>query len=221
MFIAFALYGCGGGGGGSAPTGTTGGTPTDTSIDFSLFPADYFTSYNVSADLTGNDNKGSTITGRITEQLQAQTTFMGAAALPVVAQTQFTASNGGFAAATVTSYFSTDASSRKFLGVSGDVVTASSSSTFVIPQTANIGDSGVMGTYTDNAGFVTSVTWRLEDGLNGNAKLVILNLTMNNAVVDNTLTSTYLIQPDGTRLSVEIVTLNVNVSLIVTLRGTY
>jgi hypothetical protein len=216
FFTVFFLAACGGG-----STSNNGDTPTSTSIDFSLFPPAFFTSYNESANLTGSDIKGVSYTGTTTDTLQTQTTFLGDPAIPVEGVIDFNGNNGSFGTATLISHFSTDPNDRRFLGVSGDVITASAT-TSAIPLTANIGDSGVMGTYIDNASFTTLAVWQLEDGFNGNAKLILINVTTDaGGTIDNTFTTTYLIEPDGTRISVEYVTTNINISNVVTLSGDY
>jgi len=221
ILCVLLLSACGGGGGASTNTNNGAGTPTGTSIDFNIFPPGFFTSYNVSANLSGSDIRGGTYTGTTADALQIQTTFLGDPALPVQGVISFTISNGGFGTATLFSYFSTAANDRRFLGVSGDVTTVSAN-TSAIPLTAKIGNSGVMGNYMDNAGFNTSVTWRLDDGFNGRANLMITNVTTDaSGAIDNTMQTTYLIEPDGSRVSVKYVTTNLNVSNVVTLTGDY
>ena len=214
------ISGCGGGGGTSPSTGG-GGTPTDTSLSFKIFPDNYFVNYDVSASLTGADNKGITYTGSISEKTLAETTFLSENAIPIETKINFTSSNGGFAAVIQNQYFGTNVSDRRYLGVNGVVETVSAN-TNTIPATGKIGDSGTVGTYTDNAGSISTLTWSIEDGFNGNAKLVFITTTNNSlGNLDNTFTTTYLIKPDGTRLSVELKTYNVNVDLEVTLSGDY
>ncbi|HHH47276.1 MAG TPA: hypothetical protein ENK51_00080 [Gammaproteobacteria bacterium] len=197
------------------------GTPTDTNIDFNLFPDNYFADYAASANLTGSDNLGNTYTGNAAEKTLPETTFLGESAIPIEVKISFNASNGGFAAITQNQYFNTNASDRRFLGIDGDIVTVSAS-TAAIPATARIGDSGTAGTYTDNTGSTSTLKWSLEDGFNGNAKLIFLtSTTAPSGALDNTFTTTYLIQPDGTRLSVEIKTFNATVGMEVTLSGNY
>ncbi len=218
--VAALVSGCGGDNSTTTNAGGSG-TPTDTSLDFNLFPDNYFTTYDVSATLAGSDNKGNTYTGSSSEKTLPTTTFLGESSTPIQSKIDFTISNGGFASVTQNQYFSTNATDRRFLGVDGNVVTVSAN-TNTIPLAAKIGDSGTVGTYTDNGSSVSTLTWRLEDGFNGNAKLTFSNTTNNQlGNLDNTFTTTYIIKPDGTRLSVEIKTFNVNVDLEVTLSGDY
>ncbi len=225
--IALLLSGCGSSGGGSTATGTGGGsgTPTDTTIDFSLFPPTFFTSYDVSADLSGTFSNGINpdvaVTGSVTEKIQAQSTFSGQAAIPFLTTTIFTSSIA-FGTAVITNYYNMDAANRRFLGSEDDVTSTALTTPAVIPKTARIGDSGGVGVYVDVDGLKSTISWRLDDGFNGKAKLVILNKTNKaSGAPDNTTTTTYLIQADGTRLSVELVTFNETVKVTNTLSGDY
>jgi len=219
--LAVLISGCGGGGGGTSPNTGGSGNPTDTNLSFKLFPDNYFLNYNVSANLAGSDNKGNTYTGSSAENSLPETTFLSEYAIPIETIINFTASNVGFAAVTQNQYFGTNASDRRFLGVDGDITTVSAN-TFTIPTTAKIGDSGTAGTYTDNSGSISTLTWDIKDGFDGNAKLTLLTTTNDQlGNLDNTFSTTYLIKPDGTRLSVELKTFNVNVDLEVVLSGNY
>ena len=226
LTTALLLSACGSGGGSTATgTGGGGGAPTDTSIDFSLFPPTFFTSYDVSADLSGTFSSSLSsdvaVTGSITEKIQVQSTFSGQAAIPFLTTTTFTSSIV-FGTAVITNYYNMDAANRRFLGSEDDVISTALTTPTVIPKTARIGDSGSVGVYVDADGLESTITWRLEDGFNGNAKLIILNKTNKaSGSPDNTATTTYLIQPDGTRISVEIVTFNETTKATNTLSGTY
>jgi len=224
LTTALFLSACGSSGGDGTTTDNSSGTPTDTTIDFSLFPPDFFTSYDVSADLSGTFSGGVNpdvaVTGTVTEKIQAQSTFSGQAAIPFLTTTTFTSSIV-FGTALITNYYSIDADDRRFLGSDDDVISTAVTTT-VVPKTARIGDSGDVGVYVDTDSFESTITWRLEDGFDGNAKLIILNKTNKaSGTPDNTTTTTYLIQPDGTRLSVELVTFNETVKITNTLSGDY
>ncbi|CAH1386351.1 hypothetical protein [Candidatus Nitrotoga sp. M5] len=206
---------------GDNSTNNTSGSSTPTNIEFKFFPANYFTTYDVFTTLTGSDNHGNTYTGNTSDKTLTTSTFLGKNTIPIESKINFTVSHGGFAAVTQNQYFGINASDRRFLGVDGDVATVSAT-TNTIPITAKIGDSGTSGIYTDKDGFVSTITWQLSDGLNGNAKLVISNTTNDQfGSLDNTFTTTYIISTDGTRKSVEFKTFNMNVNLEVTLRGVY
>jgi len=115
-----------------------GGSPTDPNTVFQTFPPGYFTTgYSNTINFTGTDSTGDDYTGTASEQTQAQTTFLGEPAIPVLAQIQLTnTSTGGFASNVGTSYFTTSASDRHYLGYSDSSSTTVSATTFAIPQTA-------------------------------------------------------------------------------------
>lgn len=197
------------------------GKPTKTNINFKLFPGNYFTDYDVSASLTGTDNSRAKFTGSISEKALPKKTYMGKMAVPIQSVTEFVASNMSFGVATLNSYYSTKVNDRRFLGVSEDITTVTAT-TKPIPVTAKIGDSGTIGTYIDKRSFKTSLSWKLENGFNGKAKLIILNVTNKpSGVLDNTFKTTYLIQTNGKRESVELETYNDTVNIRVTLKGKY
>ncbi len=195
--------------------------PTSTSIEFKLFPSNYFTDYDVSASLTGSDSRGINLTGNIVEKLLPRTAFLGTRASPIQTTTEFFAMGMGFGTAIVTSYYSTNVNARRFLGVSGDITTVKATTTD-IPVRAKIGQSGIIGTYIDKRKFTSTLSWQLEDGFNGQAKLIFLNTTNKpSGDLDNTFKTTYLIQENGKRESVELETYNDTIKITVTLKGRY
>ena len=226
LTIALFLSACSSGGGDSAATtGAGAGAPTDTTIDFSLFPPTFFTSYDVSADVSGTFSDGVNpdvaVTGSVTEKIQAQSTFSGQAAIPFLTTTTFTSSIVS-GTAVITNYYNMDDANRRFLGSEDDVISSAPATPAVIPKTARIGDSGNVGVYVDTDGLESTITWRLEDGFDGKAKLIVLNKTKSvSGTPDNTVTTTYLIQADGTRISVELVTFNEVVQITNSLSGVY
>jgi hypothetical protein len=227
LTTALFLSACGSSGGGDTPADNSSGSgiPTDTTIDFALFPPDFFTSYDASADLSGTFSDGVNsdiaVTGSVTEIIQAQSTFSGQATIPILTTTTFTSSTV-FGTALITDHYSIDADNRLYLGSEDDVISTAVTTPTIIPKTARIGDSGDVGVYVDTDGFESTITWRLEDGFDGEAKLIVLNKTNKvSGSPDNTTTTTYQIQPDGTRLSVELVTFNETVKITNTLSGGY
>ncbi|HEB54759.1 MAG TPA: hypothetical protein ENI98_00355 [Gammaproteobacteria bacterium] len=225
LTAALFISACSSSSGTATGSGSGNGTPTDTTTDFNLFPPDFFSSYDVSADLSGTFSDGVNpdvdVTGVLTEKIQAQSVFSGQAAIPFLMTTSFTSSIA-YGTAVITNYYSIDADNRRFLGSEDDVVSTAATTPAVLPKTGRIGDSGDVGVYIDDDGFESTITWRLEDGFDGKAKLIILNKTNNAAgAPDYTTTTTYLIQPDGTRLSVELVTFNETVKMTITLGGDY
>jgi len=195
--------------------------PTNTSISFKLFPSTYFTNYDVAADLAGTDSRGIKLVGHITEKTLSKTMFTGNMAIPIQTVTEFPALGMGFGTAIVNSYYNTIVSNRRFLGISGDITTVIATTT-PIPITAKIGKSGKIGTYTNKRSFKTILSWQLNDGFNGKAKLTFLNTTNKpSGILDNTFKTTYLIHPDGKRDSVELEIYNDTIKLTVTLKGDY
>ncbi len=195
--------------------------PTSTSIKFQLFPGNYFIDYDVSASLTGSDSRGINLTGNIAEKLLLRTAFLGIRVSPIQTTTAFFAVGMGFGTAIVTSYYSTNVNVRRFVGVSGDITTVKATTTD-IPVRAKIGQSGIIGTYIDKRNFTSTLSWQLDDGFNGLAKLIFLNTTTKpSGDLDNTFKTTYLIQQNGKRETVELETYNDTIKLTVTLKGRY
>ncbi len=190
---------CGGGGGGS--------TPTDPSAVFSLFPSGYFSNgYSEGYTLTGTDTAGGKYTGSYSIQTQEQSTFRGQPAIPLAALLQLNnTASGAFLSVKSTRFYSTNTSIPEYLGFTNTTfgTTTVSATTNPFPSTAKIGSFGSIGTYTNSAGYTDVATWKLEDGGNGKAKLVILETTSDQV---GKLTSTseeiYTINVNGKRLSV-------------------
>ena len=85
-------------------------------------------------------------------------------------------------------------------------VTATATSTSVIPTTATIGNSGTIGSYVRNDTSTFTKNWALVDGFNGKAKLIVTttsNDTSGNLYAITKITN--LISQDGTKLSEEVV----------------
>ena len=168
------LSACGGGGGDSTLT------PTDPTTVFQLFPSGRFVEGNSeTTNYTGTDTAGGVYTATLSRKTLAESTFLGDPAIPISFQLQLTNSaNVAFVSVMGSEYFSPLATDRHYLGFSSSTGTTTvSSTTSAIPQTAKIGDFGVIGTYTDNAGEVDVQSWRLDDGGSGNANAVILSST--------------------------------------------
>ncbi len=211
LLALIIIQGCSSGGGDSSTPATS----------FSLFPPNYFTSYNETIIFSGSDSTGDLYTLTLSEQTSAQTTFLTEAAIPILTDIQLTnTSSGGVINITQNSYFSTSATDRRFLGTDGGLTETVSAVTKVIPQTAVIGASGVIGTYTDNAGDVESSSWRLEDGLNGRAILIYqFTYTDQSGSPTGSETQTFLIDESGNRLSVTVVFFDTASGVTITLRG--
>ena len=175
-FCLITLSACGGGSSGGSDDDSSF-EPTDPNTVFRTFPAGYFTPGESSTqNCTGEDSDGDNYSAAVSAQTQAETTFLGVPAIPIVALLQLTnTSTGAFASNLGTSYASTSELDRRYLGYSDDTTTTVAATTSSLPQTVKIGDFGITGTYTDNAGNVEVKSWRVDDGGSGRAKLVSLS----------------------------------------------
>ncbi len=218
-FVIFTLSACGGGGGGGSNT-----APTNPTTVFSLFPSGYFSvGYSESYTLTGTDTAGGVFTGSYLIQTQTQSTFNGVPAIPfdVSLQLNNTAS-GAFVSAIGTGYYSTNATNPENLGFTNTTfgTTTVSATTTALPTTASIGSFGSIGTYTDSAGDADVDTWRLDDGGNGNAKLVIFTTTTDQfGTVTSTSEESYLINSSGNRISIEFRLFDTSSGITISLSG--
>lgn len=214
--IAFIITGCSSGGDSSAPT--------DPNTEFQLFEAGSFTAgFTQTVNFTGTDTAGGVWSGVGSEQTQSPSTFLGQPAIPILVQIQLTNSANGAVFSNVgTSYWSTSASDRHYLGYSDTSSTTVSATTTAIPETAKIGDFGVVGTYTDNAGSVDVQSWRLDDGGNGLAKIVQLSTETDQfGAIESSSTSTTLIDTSGKPISQTLVLYFASIGETLTLTATF
>jgi hypothetical protein len=161
--------------GGGSGGGDDDFVPTDPNTVFKVFPPEYFTNYSKSINYSGSDTAGGKFVGTFSEQTQSQTTFLGELAIPILVHIQLTNTVTNAITSNIgRGYYSTSANDRRNLGYSDGSSTTVSAITFAIPETGRIGDFGVAGTYTENTGSVTERSWRIDDGGNGRAKLVLL-----------------------------------------------
>jgi len=198
LLITTIASGCGSSGGGDSTT------PTDPNTVFQLFqPGLFTTGYTETMNYTGTDTDGGTWTGTMSHLTQSQTTFIGQAAIPFLVQVKLTNTANGTAISNVgTAYYSVSASDRHCLGYSDSYTTTVSATTTAIPETAKIGDFGVIGTYIDNAGSVDVQSWRLDDGGNGLAKIVQLYTKKDQfGNLETSSTATAVINTSGETLS--------------------
>jgi len=213
VFAVLAIASCGGG---------SNFVPTDPNTVFQLLPTGYFTDgYSKTTNFTGSDSAGGVHTATLSEQTQAQTTFFGEPAIPVLGQIQLTNTvTGAFVSNVGTEYYSISASDRRFLGYSDSSSTTVSATTSAIPQTAKIGDFGSIGTYTDNVGDVDVTSWRLDDGGSGRAKMVALSTETDQfGTLTVSSTTTTLIDTSGNVISQEIVIFYADIGVTLTLNG--
>lgn len=215
LFTLILIQGCSSGGGDST-------TPTDPNTVFQLFQPGLFTAgYIETINYTGTDTAGGVWSGTSSHLTQPESTFLGQPAIPFLVQVQLTNSSNGAVLSNVgTSYFSTSASDRHYLGYSDSSTTTVSATTTAIPATAKIGDFGITGTYTDNAGSVDVQSWRLDDGGNGLAKLVQLSTEKDQfGNLEISSTTTTVINTSGETLSRQEVIFFADVGETLTLNG--
>ena len=195
---------------------------TDPATVFQLFEAGSFTAgFTETSNFTGTDTAGGVWSGTISEQTQSQSTFLGQPAIPILAQVQLTNSaNGAIISNIGTGYWSTSASDRRYLGYSDSSTATVSATTAAIPETAKIGDFGVVGTYTDNSGSVDVQSWRLDGGTSGQAKIVQLSTEKDQfGNLEVSSTSTAVIDTSGKTLSRILVLFFADTGVTLTLSG--
>jgi len=217
-----SILGTGGGGGG----GSSSTTPTPTDIPFQLFPTGYFSNgYTRTWHLSGSDNVGDTFTATWTETTQAQTTYNGQPAIPVQSVLSLTNTQTQ-ATDTVTGvdYYSIDPMSLMYYGWTDSLTNAFTLiSLSIIPQSATIGTSAInpVGRYSGSgaaAGETETDTWQLTNANNGLANFVMISSTYSGSTLEETDTTTYVIDQQGNRQSVTVNVLD-NTGVTVTLSG--
>ena len=212
---ALISVGCSSGGGDST-------TPTDPATEFQLFQPGAFTAgFTETINYTGTDTAGGVWNGTISNLTQPESTFLGQPAIPFLTQVQLTnTANGAVLSDIGTAYYSTLASDRHYLGFSGTATTTVSAITTAIPETAKIGDFGVIGTYTDNAGSVDVQSWRLDDGGSGRAEIVQLSSESDQfGTLELSSVTTTLIDTSGNTISRTIVIFFADINETLTLNG--
>jgi hypothetical protein len=219
--LLLTLTACGGGGGGGGGNSTT---PTDPTTVFSLFPSGYFSAgYNETYTFTGTDTGGGVFTGSYSIQTQTQSAINGVPAIPFAVSLQLNnTASGAFISSIGTGYYSTDTTNPENLGFTSTTfgTTTVSATTTVLPTTATIGSFGSIGTYIDNTGDTDVDTWRLDDGGNGNAKLVFSTTTTDQfGTISFTSEESYLIAPNGNRISIAFRLFDTNAGITINLSG--
>ncbi len=216
------LSACGSGGGGGDASSTPAPTPTDTNLAFQSFPAGYFSSgYTETYQLNGSDTSGGTYTATLSATTQAQTTFNGQPAIPVQSLAKITnTQTGAFVTGTSTEYFSTDSGSRMYLGYRDDTTntTYTAVTLNVIPQSAKIGDFGIVGTYSGGSE-TDQITWQLTNANSGLANLVVNNTTTISGNLDSSEEHSYVIDQSGNRKSLTVKIYYADSGITITLSG--
>ena len=182
--------------------------PTDPNTVFQLFPSGHFSNgYSETYILSGSDTAGGTQTGSFSIQTQSQSIFNGEAAIPFAVILQITnTQTGAFGSASGYGYYSTNQNDLRDLGyestTTGEMTV--SATTTAIPLTGRINDFGDAGIYIDSTGERDVDTWQLSDGGDGRAKLTFYTTTTDQfGVTQSTSEETYLINPNGTRISID------------------
>ena len=221
LFALILIQGCSGGGG-DAPPPDDALPPTDPGTVFPLFNAGQFVAgYTDTITLTGSNTEGDTFTGSFSVQTQPESTFLSMPAIPFLTELQLSnTKTGDFVATLGTSYYTTLATDRHYLGYSNLSVTISSAVREAIPQSAKIGDFGVIGTYTDNAGNVDAQSWSLDDAGGGFANRVELStVTDPSGKLNSSSVTTSKIDANGNLLSYKYVIFIADTNVTTTLIG--
>lgn len=195
VLLLTVLSGCGGGGGDFVAT--------DPNTVFEIEkPGGQAIGSSSSYTLSGTDSDGDDWILSVSSQVQADTTFLGEPVRPVFSIAQLTyLPTGGIANTSVTGYYKYEANGFRFIGDSGDTTTIANT-TNLVPYVGKIGDLGEIGTYTNNVGDVTTMTWEISDGGNGLANVIVRSTILDqfgNIIVGTEETA--LINPDGTVIS--------------------
>lgn len=223
--LLFLLTACGGGGGsGSDDNGESplSGTPTDGNTDFALFPPGFFDEgFNSSLGIEGKDNQGRNYSGIYGQFTEGPGSVGSEPAWGVRTKVVFQG-EGLSAVANTVEYYSLDPSNRRLMGYTGDNQSATVTGLTAIPETARIGDSGSVGVFTNSDGSTFALEWWLEDGYNGRALLVQKSVGHTaSGELDNSTETRYLIEPDGSRIWMELESYNTTVDLRITMNGYY
>ena len=178
----------------------------DNTTEFRLFPAGYFsTGYREEYNMSGSSTNGETHTGTFLVLTQSNETFNGTQAVSVLSQADWidVSTNAAFSSV-IEEKYTTNANDRRRLGSENVLTTVINTATGndVIPQTAEIGDSGTIGVYSDAFGNTEAITWELESAGSNRAALTFntnVNDVNNNLIFSNEIT--YEITANGNRQS--------------------
>jgi hypothetical protein len=212
------LVACGGGSGGSDSGSTF--VPTDPNTVFQLFPPGGPTvGESSTVNLSGTDNFGDSWTASGSSQVQADTTFLGESVRPTLTILNLTyVPTGAFVNVTSTSYTRYDAGAVYRIGISDTSTTTVSFIANPVPYTAKIGDLGIVGTYTNNVGDVTTQTWEIADAGSGRAKAILRSSTVDQfSTLISSSVDTTVILPDGTTVSTIVEVTLFNPDVVITL----
>lgn len=226
--LVVSLTACGGGGGGGGSSSSSAAPapiPTATNIPFTIVPASHYTSgYTKTFHLSGSDTAGGTYTATASTAIQPQTLYNGQPAIPVqIVVTITNTKTSGFGTVTGVGYYSANITSLMNLGYSdsiGNIYTATSLN--VIPQTAMIGASGVIGTYSGSgtaAGKTLTASWQLTNANNGLANYIVTESFYIGSTLDSSGQSTIVIDQQGNPQSMTMVVYLASNGVTMTLSG--
>lgn len=222
FILTFTLAGCGGGSDDAVTN-----TPTDPTLDFSTFPSTFFNgNYTATYSLTGSLTSGSSTIGltAIWDVTSGNNSLFNSQSVnPIMETLEVAFANNQIDSVSNEDYYSTDVNDLQVLGsynlTSG--VTSTATTTNRIPLTAKIGESGNIGTYSQTDGNTTTVTWVMEDGFNGRAKLAITYTERNASnVLESTETHRWIIEQSGRRIGVEATSTSYSLNATLTASGT-
>ncbi len=204
------------GGGGGGPSSV----PTDTNLPFSIFSSGFFTSgHTETYQLSGSDTAGGTHIATVSRATQAQTTFNSQPAIPVLVLITITnTTTGAFISATGTDFYSTGSTSRMLLGFTSSTTTFLPVTINVIPQSATIGDFGVVGSYI-GGGETHQITWQLTNANNGLANLVVNSTITIAGILDVSEEDTFVIDQQGNPSSLTVKIFLASIGVTITVSG--
>jgi len=220
LALALGLAGCGG-------EEANNQKPTDRSIPFRLYPSNFWDSdYQENYSISGTAKRSDTVS--VTGSLKSKSNGL-ASVNSVQAQSVYSTmttketSTGALITASSTGYYSTDANQMRYLGSLSNGVYTTARSNSIIPLTAKIGDFGSIGQYVNSADSnIENLGWELQDGYNGNAKFIITNSEYSgygDATLVRSSVESYLITPDGNRLSMNYDDTNHQEGIIIKVSG--
>ena len=207
VVVALSLLltlGCGGSGGGSAtPNTTVYSTAKLTSLT---------TGSGFSLNLSGSDTAGGTYTGSIQDVVVGPVVINGTTVIEREALISLTRAGTATSSVVAYYYFNSDGSAYGYVTNTGAGCVSTNS--VVMPSTVTVGYFGAGPSMSCSNGTVFTSTWQVQDGGNGNAK-VIETLNFNSATSE---TATYVLSPSGNIVSMTMVLYNVG-GVNVTLSG--
>ena len=164
LIITLLMAGCGGSGDDST-------TPSEP-ITYHLYDDGQFDpGYQLSFSLTGSDSTGGSWTGTVLIETKSQVQVSGQTVVPMETYVSLTETSSSYTADGIgTTYTNPNTLITVLMEVNG--VTYTPTDTSVMPELAEIGDSGALPAFSGSDGSTITGTWRLEDAGGGLADLV-------------------------------------------------